>query len=99
MIKTKKEFAVIGKPISHSLSPFLHNHFIVDFEIDAIYRPYEVEENEINEVINSLKNKELNGINVTVPYKKKIIEFLDELEGDAKIAESVNTVYLNKKIN
>ena len=97
MIKTKKEFAVIGKPISHSLSPFLHNHFIVDFEIDAIYRPYEVEENEIKEVINSLKNKELNGINVTVPYKKKIIEFLDELEGDAKIAESVNTVYLNEK--
>ena len=41
----------------------------MDFEIDAIYRPYEVEENEINEVINSLKNKELNGINVTVPYK------------------------------
>ena len=47
MIKTKKEFAVIGKPISHSLSPLLHNHFIVDFEMDAIYRPYEVEENEI----------------------------------------------------
>lgn len=96
-IKTKKEFAVIGKPISHTLSPFLHNHFLVDFKIDAIYRPYEVEENQINEVITCLKNKELNGINVTVPYKKKIIKFLDELEGDAQLTQSVNTVYLNKK--
>ena len=59
----------------------------------------EVEENEIPDVIKKIKNREIYGINVTLPYKKKIIPFLDRLINDAEKTSSVNTVYLSPDNN
>ena len=89
-----KKFIVIGNPIKHSLSPQLHNYWINKNNINAIYEKKEIKEEEISNIINQIKQKEINGINVTVPFKKTIIRHLDELSEEAEDTQSVNTVCL-----
>jgi len=94
-----KKYLVIGNPIEHSLSPKLHNHWIKENNIDAIYDKKLLNENGIQEVINEVKNEKINGINVTVPFKKSVIPFVDELTSVANKTQSVNTIFKkNNKI-
>jgi len=88
-----KKYLVIGNPIDHSLSPKLHNHWIRENNIDAIYDKKKLEENEIKNIISEVKEEKISGINVTVPFKKTVIPFLDELSPEAKETQSVNTIY------
>ena len=91
----KKKYLVIGNPIEHSLSPRLHNHWIKNNNIDAIYEKQLIEENQLENLILKVKEKKINGINVTVPFKKAVIPFLDELSFEAEKTQSVNTIYLD----
>ena len=84
---------VIGNPIEHSLSPKLHNYWIKKNNIDAVYEKKKLNEPEIEPIISELKNKKIYGINVTVPFKKTVIPFLDELSPEANKSQSVNTIY------
>ena len=93
----KKLFAIIGNPIRHSLSPVLHNYWFKKYNIEADYRLINAEEKDLKGVIEKVKSGELNGINVTLPYKQKVIPFLGELVNDAKNTFSVNTIFLNEK--
>ncbi len=93
----KKFFAVIGNPISHSLSPVLHNYWFEKYKIDANYSPINLEESKIPDLIMKIRKKEIYGANVTLPYKQKIINFLDEIVNDAKSTNSVNTIHLDTK--
>ena len=88
-----KNFLVIGNPIEHSLSPKLHNYWIKENNIDAMYDKKQLSENEIKGIIHEVKNEKINGINVTVPFKKSVIPFLDELTQLAKETQSVNTIF------
>ena len=90
-----KKFLVIGNPINHSLSPKLHNYWIKKNNIKAVYDKQKLNENDLKNIIFQLREKKINGINVTVPFKKKVIPFLDELTADANKTKSVNTIYLN----
>ena len=74
-----KKYLVIGNPIRHSLSPKLHNHWIKQNNMDAVYNKKQLNENDIEGIINEVKNEKIDGINVTVPFKKLIIPFLDKL--------------------
>tara|TARA_B110000495_G_C22979150_1_gene575427 strand:+ start:715 stop:1545 length:831 start_codon:yes stop_codon:yes gene_type:complete len=94
---TKKMYGIIGKPLSHSLSPILHNFWFKKNNLEANYSLIEIEKHQINNVINKIKEKKLHGINVTTPYKKAVIPFLDLIVNDAKVTSSVNTIYLNKE--
>jgi shikimate dehydrogenase len=89
-----KRFLVIGNPIEHSLSPTLHNYWIKSNGIDAIYEKQKLDDSELRLLIEKLKKRKIDGINVTVPYKKAIIPFLDELSIEAQHTQSVNTLYL-----
>ena len=89
-----KKFLVIGNPIEHSLSPTLHNYWIKSNDIDAIYEKQKLEEGELEQVILQIKKKKIDGVNVTVPFKKAVIPFLDELTVEAEHTQSVNTLYL-----
>ena len=89
-----KKFVVIGNPIEHSLSPTLHNYWIKNNGIDAIYEKQKLNEDELEQQILQVKEKKISGINVTVPFKKTIIPFLDELSIEAESTQSVNTIYL-----
>jgi shikimate dehydrogenase len=89
-----KNFLVIGNPIEHSLSPELHNYWIKNHGIDGIYDKQKLNENELDQIILKVKDKKISGINVTVPFKKKVIPYLDELSYEAQNTQSVNTIYL-----
>ena len=80
-----KKYLVIVNPIKHSLSPKLHNYWIKENNINAIYEKKQLEESNIQEIISEIKNGKIEGINITVPFKKSVIPFLDELEYFAKI--------------
>ena len=87
-----KKFLVIGNPIEHSLSPTLHNYWIKNNNIEAIYEKQKYNENELGELIDQIKKEKIHGANVTVPFKKTIIPFLDELSLEAERTQSVNTL-------
>tara|TARA_X000000368_G_C22941604_1_gene672417 strand:- start:260 stop:1054 length:795 start_codon:yes stop_codon:yes gene_type:complete len=89
-----KKFLVIGNPIDHSLSPVLHNYWIKNNRIDAIYEKQKLNEDELEHLIIQIKEKKISGINITIPFKKSIIPFLDKLSVEAESTQSVNTVYL-----
>ena len=88
-----KKYLVIGNPIKHSLSPKLHNYWLKENNIDALYDKKELKENDIPEILEQVKRDKINGINVTVPFKKSVISFLDQLSPLAKEVESVNTIF------
>jgi shikimate dehydrogenase len=90
-----KKYLVIGNPIDHSLSPKLHNFWIRNNNIDAIYEKKKIDKNEIQNLILKVKQKKIYGINVTVPFKKEVIPYLDQLSLEAESTQSVNTIYLD----
>ena len=92
-----KKFGIIGNPIKHSLSPVLHNYWFKKYKIDANYSIINIKESELGDIVMKIKNKKLNGINVTLPYKQKIVPHLNLLVNDAEITSSVNTIYLDKQ--
>jgi len=90
-----KKYLVIGNPIDHSLSPRLHNYWFKENNIDAFYEKKQVEESDIEGIISEMRNGKIDGINVTVPFKKSVIPFLDKIEIPDK-TQSVNTIYIEK---
>ena len=92
----KKKFGIIGNPIKHSLSPVLHNYWFKKYDIDAEYSIINTEEKDLTKIIKKLRDKSLTGVNVTLPYKQKIINHLDILINDADLTGSVNTLLLDK---
>ena len=74
-----KKYFVIGNPIGHSLSPKLHNYWIKKNNLDAIYGKLQTYESDLPELCKSMKKGDLNGLNITVPFKKLIIPFVDIL--------------------
>ena len=88
-----KKYLVIGNPISHSLSPKLHNYWFSRANVQATYEKKELKFDQLESIISDLKDEKINGINVTVPFKKNVISFIDELSSEAKASQSVNTIY------
>jgi len=93
-----KKFLVIGNPIEHSLSPKLHNYWLKESNIDAIYDKKKLDEKDLESIISEVREEKINGINVTVPFKKAVIPFLDELSPESKDTQSVNTIYFQNGI-
>ncbi len=93
-----KKYLVIGNPIEHSMSPKLHNYWLKENNINAIYDKRKLEVSELKRIISQVKEEKINGINVTVPFKKTVIPFLDELSTEAKDTQSVNTIYFQNGI-
>ena len=91
-----KKFLVIGNPIEHSLSPKLHNYWIKKNNLKASYDKKLLVQNEIQQLILEVREEKIHGLNITVPFKKAVIPFLDILSDEAKNSQSVNTIYKNK---
>ena len=89
-----KKFLVIGNPIEHSLSPKLHNYWIKSNNLKAVYDKKKLYISELENLIKEVKEKKIDGINVTVPFKNSVIPFLDKLSNEAQQTQSVNTIYL-----
>ena len=93
----KKVFKIIGNPISHSLSPALHSYWFAKYKIAADYKQHEIKESEIEVTLNDVRDGKIDGLNVTLPFKQKVIPYLDILINDAKSTNSVNTIFMSKE--
>ena len=90
-----KKYYVIGNPIDHSLSPKLHNFWFEQNNIRATYEKKKINNNNLQSIISEIKEKKINGVNVTVPFKNAVIPYLDKLSLDAEQTQSVNTIILH----
>jgi len=89
---TMQKYGVIGYPLTHSLSPQIHNFAFKKLNIDAVYETIEIAPENFTNSITQLKNAGYRGLNVTIPYKLKIMSFLDEIDKDAQTIGAVNTL-------
>ena len=88
-----KKFLVLGNPIDHSLSPKLHNYWIKKNNLNATYEKKLVEEKDLKKLCDDVREGKIEGFNVTVPFKEKIIEYLDGYTDTAMAVKAVNTVF------
>ena len=96
----KKKFGIIGNPIKHSLSPVLHEYWFKKYNINAEYSIVEATNEDLPKIIKKIKDGSYSGFNVTLPFKQKIINYLDLIVNDAEVTGSVNTLLLdnNKRV-
>lgn len=85
-------FGLIGYPVKHSLSPWIHEQFLQQTNQEGTYELYEIDPENFAQEMKQLRNKNLHGFNVTVPYKEKILKYLDDIDPYAKKIGAVNTV-------
>lgn len=86
---------IIGYPIKHSLSPTLHTTLAKKYNLNFVYLSFEVLPSKFNQIKNAILTLNIRGINVTVPYKERIIPYLDKLDKLAEYIKAVNTVFNN----
>lgn len=84
---------VLGHPISHTLSPAMHNALLRHLQIDAVYLPLPCPHPDLPTVISALRALNFAGANVTIPHKEAVIPHLDRVDDEALFMESVNTLY------
>jgi shikimate dehydrogenase len=87
-----KLVGIIGCPIEHSISPQLHNSISRVFDVDLTYVPFKVQKADLENAVKGLKALNLIGFNVTIPYKKEIMKYIDENTKEALLMGAVNTV-------
>tara|TARA_B000000565_G_scaffold131158_1_gene99010 strand:- start:328 stop:1167 length:840 start_codon:yes stop_codon:yes gene_type:complete len=87
------KYLVIGNPIAHSLSPLLHNYWFKKYRfLDSIYEKLKVEKKDLKKIVEQIKNDEVKGVNVTVPFKREIFNFIDTAPHEVQFTKSVNTL-------
>lgn len=83
---------IFGYPIEHSLSPIMHNAAFKKLGLDFVYLPFLVAKEDLSYAVRSIKILNIVGVNVTVPHKENVIQYLDELTPEAKAIGAVNTI-------
>ncbi|WP_298971482.1 shikimate dehydrogenase [uncultured Fusobacterium sp.] len=91
-----RKFGLLGKKLSHSLSPLLHSIFFEEMGIEAEYKLYEVAEHEIDNFKNYMFENSIEGVNITVPYKKAFLDKLDFISDEAKEIGAINLLYIKE---
>ena len=84
---------ILGHPVSHSLSPAMHNAAFEKLHLPWLYTPLDISPREVGPVVKMMRAFNIRGANVTVPYKEKVLPYLDFIESGAKWLGSVNTIY------
>ncbi|MBP1889245.1 shikimate dehydrogenase [Clostridium moniliforme] len=86
-------YGLIGEKLSHSISPKIHNMIFETLNVNDSYRLFEIPKENIGNLREALKTLTIRGVNVTIPYKEKVIEYLDEISKEAKNIGAVNTIF------
>ena len=84
--------AVVANPIKHSLSPFIHNLAFDLTDENGVYLAWEVESKKLAAIVENVRNLDMYGLNISMPYKGEIIKFMDELSPAVELIGAVNTV-------
>lgn len=83
---------IIGNPIDHSQSPYMHNLSFEKLKLNYAYMGFNIEKDSVKEAVEAMKLFNVRGFNITMPHKKEVMEYLDLVKEDAKLIGSVNTV-------
>lgn len=83
---------IIGDPIEHSMSPVMHNAAFKNRGVDYVYLPFRVKKEELGKAIEGMRALNIRGLNITIPHKVAVIQFLDELDPLADKIGAVNTI-------
>ena len=98
MISSKTSFiALIGNPVSHSLSPIMQNAALKYLGLDLIYIAIPCRERDLELVLNSLKKINCVGLNITIPHKEKVFNLCSEISPIANKLKAINTLKLNSE--
>ena len=98
MITSKTSFiALIGDPVSHSLSPIMQNHALQYLGLDLIYIALPCKNEDLELVLSSLKKINCKGLNITIPHKEKVFDLCSEISPIANKLKAINTLKLNSK--
>ncbi|MBO6283504.1 MAG: quinate/shikimate dehydrogenase, partial [Pseudobutyrivibrio sp.] len=90
---------LLGSPVSHSISPAMHNTAFDALKLNYSYMAFDVDKANLETAVNGLKSLNCRGFNLTMPLKTAIIPLLDDIDDAAKLANSVNTcVFENGKL-
>ncbi|MGE4357768.1 MAG: shikimate dehydrogenase [Candidatus Omnitrophota bacterium] len=89
-------YGVIGYPVRHSFSPFMHNAAFEKAKINAIYLAFEIAPANLKDALIGIKSLGVSGVNVTIPHKEACIPLLDEVDPTARIIGAVNTIVLKE---
>jgi shikimate dehydrogenase len=92
-----KIVGLIGNPVEHSLSPAMHNAAFKELNLNYVYLPFKVSNDNLKNVIAGADSLNIKGLNVTIPHKINIIPYLDEIDPIAKLIGAVNTIDLKNK--
>ena len=88
------KLVVIGNPIDHSLSPYIHNYWLKDIGKTVIYTKRRVKEENLAGIVTEIKNKKLIGVNITIPFKEKILKYVDDVDKVVNTCMAANTLFL-----
>ena len=98
MISSKTSFiALIGNPVSHSLSPIMQNAAFQYLGLDLIYIAIPCKDEDLELVLNSLKKINCKGLNITIPHKEKVFNLCSEISPIADKLKAINTLKLNSE--
>lgn len=91
-----KIYGIFGHPVEHTFSPGMHNSAFDKLKMDACYVPFPVHPDQLADAVRAIMPLHLNGLNITVPHKERIIPFLDALSEEAKLIGAVNTIEIRE---
>lgn len=83
---------IIGNPIAQSLSPLMHNAVFKQAGLNCIYLPFKISADEVKRTLEAVRILNIKGINVTIPFKEKVLDYLDELSAEAQACQAVNCI-------
>lgn len=83
---------IIGNPLTHSLSPLIHNSVLALMELNYVYVPFEISREQVPAALEAMRSLNIKGFNVTVPYKEAVIPYLDEISATAAACGAVNVI-------
>lgn len=83
---------LFASPSTHSISPIIHNNAFEKLGLNYIYLSFEVDKDNLKDAVKSIKILNMRGVNLSMPNKKAVIQYLDEISETAKLSQSVNTI-------
>ena len=89
-------YCILGNPVSHSKSPIMHNTLFIENKINAVYLAFNIDN--IKKGIDAVRELNIKGASVTIPFKQKIIQYLDNIDDEAKTIGAVNTIINNNGV-
>lgn len=90
----KNQYYLLGKKLSHSISPLIHEIILEELNIIGKYDLLEIEEDEIKNTIKRLENNEFIGCNVTIPYKEKVLSYVSSKSDEVRKIKATNTLFI-----